>query len=185
MLGEEVNSKIAVLTGLSRGGDTDNLTGTTLEDQQIANTDMMAGNGDGIGHQATTLNIANSLMNSVTNTTRTSLSIFLFDYHLLALMLWMERVKYTLSGMLKAATDRVVPPLVVVVTHGWTMWWIYGGFGFDSFLLRSGMTTLVFYVVIGLKAASVIAFSNVNLFFAAVVVVGYFDVDLCISVTAV
>lgn len=46
------------------------------------------------------------------------------------------------------------------------------------------MTTLVFHVVIGLKAASVIAFSNVNLFFTAVVV-GYFDVDLCISITTV
>ena len=185
MLGEEVDSKIAVLTSLSRGGDTDDLTGTTLEDQQIANTDVMAGNGDGIGHQATTLNIANSLMDSVTDTTRASLSIFLLNYYLLALMLWMERVKYTLSSVLKAATDGVVPPFVVVVTHAWTMWLIYGCLDFNSFLSRSGMTTLVFYVVIGLKAASVIAFSNVDLFFAAMVVVGYFDVDLCISITAV
>ena len=185
MLGEEVDSKIAVLTSLSRGGDTDDLTGTTLEDQQIANTDVMAGNGDGIGHQATTLNIANSLMDSVANTTRALLSIFLLNYYLFALMLWMERVKYTLSSVLKATTDGVVPPLVVVVTHAWTMWLIYGCLDFNSFLSRSGMTTLVFYVVIGLKAASVIALSNVDLFFAAMVVVGYFDVDLCISITAV
>ena len=106
-----------MLTGLSRGGDTDNLTGTTLEDQQIANADMMAGNGDGIGYQATTLNIANSLMDSVTDTSRTSLPIFLLDNHLFALMLWMERVKHAFGSMLEAAPDRVIAPFVVVVTH--------------------------------------------------------------------
>ena len=61
---------------------------------------MVAGNGNGISHQATTLDIANGLMDSVTNTSRTSLSLFFLDNHLLALMLWMERVEHTLSRML-------------------------------------------------------------------------------------
>ena len=117
LLGEEVNSEVAVLTGLCRRGDADDLTGTTLEDQQIANADVMAGNGNGVSHSASTFNIANSLMNSVTDTARTSLSIFLLDNYLLTLVLWMERVEDTFSGMFKAATNRVVAPFVVVVTH--------------------------------------------------------------------
>ena len=173
-----------MLTGLSRGGNPDDLTGTTLEDQQIADADVMAGDGNGVSHPATTLNIANSLMDSITDTGRASLSILLLDNHLLTLVLWMERVKYTVSGMLKAATDRVVAPFVVVVTHIWTMRWLYDCFGFDSFLSRSGMTTLEFNVVIGVKASSIITFRDVDLFFAAVVVRN-FDVDLCISIAAV
>ena len=47
------------------------------------------------------------------------------------------------------------------------------------------MATLEFYVVIGVKAASVIAFSDVNLFLAAMVVVRSFYVDLSIGIAAV
>ena len=66
------------------------------------------------------------------------------------------------------------------------MRWIYSCLSFDSFLSRSGITTLEFYVVIGVKAASVIAFGDVNLFFAAMVVVmRSFYVDLSISIAAV
>ncbi len=46
------------------------------------------------------------------------------------------------------------------------------------------MTTLKFNVVIGVKAASVITFSNVDLFFAALVVRSL-DVNLSIGVAAV
>ena len=184
LLGEEVNSEVAVLSGLGRGGDTDDLTRTTLEDQQIANADVMAGNGNGVSHSAATLNISNSLMDSITDTSRTSLSILLLDNYLLALMLWMERVEHTVGGVLEAATDRVVAPFVVVVTHTWTMRWIYGCFGFNSFLSRSGVTTFEFNVVIGVKASSVVAFGNINLFFAAAVVRN-FDVNLGVSVAAI
>ena len=46
------------------------------------------------------------------------------------------------------------------------------------------MTTLEFDVVIGLKAASVIAFGDVNLFFAVVVMRNLY-IDLSISIAAV
>ncbi len=184
LLGKEVNSEVAVLSGLGRSGDTDDLTRTTLEDQQIANADVMAGNGNGVSHSAATLNISNSLMDSITDTSGTSLSILLLDNHLLALMLWMERVEHTVGGVLEAATYRVVAAFVVVVTHTWTMRWIYGCFGFNSFLSRSGVTTFKLNVVIWMKASTVITFCNVDLFFAPVVVRN-FDVDLGISVAAV
>lgn len=50
LLGEEVNTKVAVLASLSRGGDADDLARTALQDQQVADPDVVAGDGDGIGN---------------------------------------------------------------------------------------------------------------------------------------
>jgi hypothetical protein len=49
LLGEEVDTEIAVLTGLGRGGDADDLARASLQDQEIANADVMARDGDGVG----------------------------------------------------------------------------------------------------------------------------------------
>lgn len=50
LLGEEVNTKVAVLASLSRGGDADDLARTALQDQQVADPDVVAGDGDGVGN---------------------------------------------------------------------------------------------------------------------------------------
>jgi hypothetical protein len=49
LLGEKVNTEVAVLAGLRGGGDADNLARAALEDQEIANADVVAGDGDGVG----------------------------------------------------------------------------------------------------------------------------------------
>ena len=49
MLGEEVNTQVSVLTSCSRGGDADDLARTTLKDQEIADADMVARDGDSVG----------------------------------------------------------------------------------------------------------------------------------------
>lgn len=49
LLGEEVNTEVPVLTGLSRGGNADNLAWTVLEDNQVTNADVVAGDGEGGG----------------------------------------------------------------------------------------------------------------------------------------
>jgi hypothetical protein len=49
LLGEEVNTKVAVLTSLGGGGDADDLARTALKDQEIANADVMARDSDGVG----------------------------------------------------------------------------------------------------------------------------------------
>jgi len=49
LLGEEVDSKVTMLTSLSRGGDTDDLARTALEDDRIANADVVAWDGNGVG----------------------------------------------------------------------------------------------------------------------------------------
>jgi hypothetical protein len=43
LLGEQVNTKVAVLASLGGGGDADDLARTTLEDQEITNADVVAG----------------------------------------------------------------------------------------------------------------------------------------------
>lgn len=49
LLGEQVHTQVAVLTGLGGGGDADDLARTALKDQEIANADVVAGDGDGVG----------------------------------------------------------------------------------------------------------------------------------------
>lgn len=54
LLGEQVNTEVAVLAGLGGGGDADDLARAALEDQEVANADVVAGDGDslGVGHLA-------------------------------------------------------------------------------------------------------------------------------------
>jgi len=48
LLGEEVDTKVAVLAGLGRGGDANDLARTTLQDQEVADADVVARDGDGV-----------------------------------------------------------------------------------------------------------------------------------------
>lgn len=56
LLSEEVNTKVAVLAGLGRGGDADDLARTTLEDQEVTNTNVVARHRDGVWRSAGTAN---------------------------------------------------------------------------------------------------------------------------------
>lgn len=49
LLGEEVHAKVAVLAGLRRGGDADDLARAALKDQEVANADVVARDGDSVG----------------------------------------------------------------------------------------------------------------------------------------
>lgn len=49
LLGEEVNTEIAVLASLRGSGDADDLARAALKDQEIANADVVARDGDGVG----------------------------------------------------------------------------------------------------------------------------------------
>lgn len=51
LLGEEVNTEVAVLTGLSRRRDADDLARAALKDQEVANADVVARDGDGVGRR--------------------------------------------------------------------------------------------------------------------------------------
>jgi len=49
LLGEEVDTKVAVLAGGSRGRDADDLAGAALEDEDVTKADVVAGDGDSVG----------------------------------------------------------------------------------------------------------------------------------------
>jgi hypothetical protein len=49
LLGEEVHAEVAVLAGLGRGGDADDLARAALQDEQVADADVVARDGDGVG----------------------------------------------------------------------------------------------------------------------------------------
>jgi len=49
LLGEQVHTEVTVLTGLGGRGDPDDLAGAVLQDHQVANADVVAGDGEGAG----------------------------------------------------------------------------------------------------------------------------------------
>lgn len=49
LLGEEVHTEVTVLAGLRGGGDADDLARAVLEDHQITDADVVAGDGEGVG----------------------------------------------------------------------------------------------------------------------------------------
>lgn len=50
LLGEQINTEVAVLAGGGRGGDPDDLAGAVLEHQEVADPDVVAGDRDRVGH---------------------------------------------------------------------------------------------------------------------------------------
>lgn len=117
LFGEEIDSEVAMLTSLSRGGDPNNLARTTLNDQQIANPDVMAWNGDGVW-PSTSLDEADTLTHAITHTSWAA--VFSVDDNLftvVTMMVRMEGMKNTVGGSLESVADRVVMTFVVVVTH--------------------------------------------------------------------
>lgn len=50
LLGEQIHTKITVLASGRRGGDADDLARTTLEHQEVAEANVMARDGHGVGH---------------------------------------------------------------------------------------------------------------------------------------
>jgi hypothetical protein len=49
LLGEQVDTEVAVLASLGGGGDADDLARAALKDQEITNADVVAGDSDGVG----------------------------------------------------------------------------------------------------------------------------------------
>ena len=52
LLGEEVDTEVTVLAGGSGGGDADHLARAALKDEDVAEADVVAGDGDGLGSRA-------------------------------------------------------------------------------------------------------------------------------------
>jgi hypothetical protein len=58
LLGEEVNTQVAVLSSLSRCSDADDLARTALQDEKVTNADVVTWDGDGVGRTSVTRTLA-------------------------------------------------------------------------------------------------------------------------------
>lgn len=121
LLREEVNTEIAVLASLRRGSDTDDLAGSALEDQEIANADVVAGDGDGIGNHSAGGVVADAFSDL---TMRSNFDVtFLDDYFLavdfvvVMVTTAVNGVENTVSSTLDTTANAVVMSVVVVIAH--------------------------------------------------------------------
>ena len=97
LLREEVHSEIAVLAGLCRCSDTNDLAGTALKHQEVTNTDVVARDGDGLWRSSASLDITYSLRHSVADAGGTTLALLFLNDYFLALVLRCERVENAVS----------------------------------------------------------------------------------------
>jgi hypothetical protein len=110
LAGEEVDTEVTVLAGLGGDRDADDLAGATLEDQDVANADEVARDGDGLANGAAVAGLD--------NTDSCLGGRFFASVSFLALMVVVVvGVQDVVGSALNAATEGVVLTLVVVVTH--------------------------------------------------------------------
>jgi len=108
LAGEQVNTEVTVLAGLGGDRDADHLARTALEDQDVADADEVAGDGDSLAGGATVagLDDTDSLTGSIV--TGTGLNDFVATFK------WVSEI---VGNTLHATAEGVVLTLVVVVTH--------------------------------------------------------------------
>lgn len=108
LAGEEVDTEVTVLASLGGDRDADDLARTALEDQDVADADKVAGDGDSLARSTAVagLNDTDSLTGSIV--TGTGLN------DLIATFKWVSEI---VGNTLHATAEGVVLTLVVVVTH--------------------------------------------------------------------
>jgi hypothetical protein len=108
LLGEQVDTEVAVLASGRRGGDADHLARTTLEHQEVAQADVVAGDGDGVGEVS---------LARVTGA-RTRSSRLPVDVNVnVVVVLMATGVHDAVRELVNALAEGVVLAVVVVVTH--------------------------------------------------------------------
>lgn len=118
LAGEEVDTQVAVLAGLGGDGDPDDLAGTALQDQDVANADEVAGDRDGVcggGAGATGFDDTDILTDTVTEASWTTLVSNNFLVMVVAVV--MEGMHDAVGSTPNTAAEGVVVTLVVVVSH--------------------------------------------------------------------
>ena len=167
LFGEEIYSEVTMLTGLSGGGDANDLARTTLKDQQVANANVVAWDRDGVWPTAT-FDVTDTFTHPFTYTRGTTLfSINCYFFTLGAMMMGMERMKDAVGSFFKTVTERMIASRVVVVSHTGPTRCFYAGLGFDldffSDFFAWNTATFVFDVVCRLHAGTITTLGKVKL----------------------
>lgn len=108
LLGEEIDTEVAVLTSGRGGGDADDLARAALEHQEVAEADVMAGNGDGVGDIG---------VRGATRTGTRARRLLVDVYVNVVVVLMAARVGDAVSQLVDALAEGVVVTILVVVTH--------------------------------------------------------------------
>jgi hypothetical protein len=109
LLGEEVDTKVAVLAGGARGGDADDLARAALEHQEVSHADVVARNGHRVGDVAR----ATTARGAGRGGARARLTVDVnVDVSLMA-----AGVGDPVSELVDSLTEGVVVAVLVVVTH--------------------------------------------------------------------
>lgn len=151
LAGEEVDTEVTVLAGLGGDRDADHLARAALKDQDVANADEVAGDGDGLASGAAVAGLDDAdVLTGSSDLTGVGL-----------LMLGVgEGVQDTVGSALNAAAEGVVLAFVVVVTHFASGGGVTGSGLRDVYLGRGGVTStglnftkvdVVFLVRVGLR----------------------------------
>lgn len=106
LLGEEVNAQVSVLAGGRGGGDADDLARTTLKDQEIAEADVVAWDGDGVGCVCWLGD--GSWQRSSAGATSSYGNVNLFPINMVVMMMVVVTSQDTVSSLVKAVSDGVV-----------------------------------------------------------------------------
>jgi hypothetical protein len=108
LAGEEVDTEVAVLASLGGDRDADHLARAALEDQDVADADEVAGDGDSLSSGAAVAGLDNAdVLTGSSDLTSVRLGMLRVG----------EGVQDTVGSTLNAAAERVVLAFVVVVTH--------------------------------------------------------------------
>src|SRR5215469_18335405 len=120
LLREEVNTEITMLACLGRGGDTDDLARATLKNEEVANADVVAGDGDGVWHHGASV-VADRF--GVARATGWNADFAFPDNDFFAVdfvavvTAAVDGVDDAVSSSLQTAAEGVVLSVVVVVSH--------------------------------------------------------------------
>jgi hypothetical protein len=130
LLGEEVNTEVTVLASLSRGGDADDLARTALQDQQVANPDVVARDGNGVGnHGAGSGAALSGVLGLLTGSgggyfAVTDNDIFFDTFGGVLVLVVMvvvvtavDGVENFVGGTVKTVTEGVIVAVFVVISH--------------------------------------------------------------------
>lgn len=130
LLAEEVDTEVAVLASLCRGGDSDDLAGTALQNQQVADPDVVAGDGDGVGNHGGARGRVTSLGRCWTGLVARSgggdfavLDDYVFfdtlgaGVRVVVVMTAVDGVQDSFGGAVESVTERVVVTVFVVISH--------------------------------------------------------------------
>ena len=204
LLGEQINTEVAVLAGLSGGRDADDLARTALQDQEIANADVVAGDGDGVGWATRGVGVVvrGAGLGVIAATGGRHADFAVLDDDVLfynavgvlvvvVLVSAVKRVDDAVGGAVETVAERVIVSVLVVISHikavltvGDRRWSVDGSARGGNLLVKGdgfAFGVAGFWVVAGVGAlvlpggVALVFLSNGNGSAVAVVSLGYVD----------